>query len=194
MPPKPASFIQPPFKGQNQAKKCRAGGRGVGRGIGLMFGCNSFICIHYMALINIRFTHAGEYGLPDGARTPRTRCCLAPCSSNFSNQSLLLLHCAYAACAALGFWKFPKGQQCAPFPLMCLFPHLPNYGFRFFGKFCIAKRFLCSNSCCMLAAKIILKFMMTNFQRQLQRFAKPEKRNENKKKKNVTKRNRQAIA
>lgn len=141
--------------------------------------CNSFICIHYMALINIRFTHAGEYGLPDGARTPRTRCCLAPCSSNFSNQSLLLLHCAYAACAALGFWKFPKGQQCAPFPLMCLFPHLPNYGFRFFGKFCIAKRFLCSNSCCMLAAKIILKFMMTNFQRQLQRFAKPEKRNEN---------------
>jgi len=44
-----------------------------------------------------------------------------------------------------------------------------------------AKRFLLHPTPVAFATKIILKFMMTNFQRQLQRFAKPEKIKRNRK-------------
>jgi len=137
-----------------------------------------------MALINIRFTHAGEYGLP-ASRPDVTE---SPFSQKICSNPKLL-HCAYAACAALSFflfffWKIPQRFGLAPLSLlMCSFPHLPNYGFSFFWQVLprFAKRFLLHPTPVAFATKIILKFMMTNFQRQLQRFAKPEKIKRNRK-------------
>lgn len=62
-----ASFRRFQIAKANPVRGWKSRGKIVGTG-----GCNSFICIHYMALINIRFTHAGEYGLP-AARPHRAR-------------------------------------------------------------------------------------------------------------------------
>lgn len=70
LPPKPGRIIQPLSKALPTRPEPRLrGGKVKIRKLklkALWRHCNSFICIHYMALINIRFTHAGEYGLPVG--------------------------------------------------------------------------------------------------------------------------------